>query len=79
MKGKRRGLKMGVILVSFTGPFMSRPIKSFSALHGGHAQAIAETIEWLSGHMLPKAIQQDHLLQSQGEKPEKGFGSSEME
>ncbi|KKN39822.1 hypothetical protein LCGC14_0739340 [marine sediment metagenome] len=65
---------MGIITVSISGSFMSRPTEKFSALHGGHAQAVAETIEWLSKEVLPKAIQQDHMQHSLGEKPGIGFG-----
>ncbi len=65
---------MGVITVSISGSFMDRPTERFSALHGGHAQAVAETIHWLSEQVLPKAIQQDHVCARRGEKPGIGFG-----
>ena len=65
---------MGSITVEINGSFMERPTKTFTAMHGGHAQAVAETIEWLAKDILPKAIQQDHMLQSLGDKPEIGFG-----
>lgn len=68
---------MGIITVTVQGSFMERPTKRFSAMHGGHAQAVAETIEWLANDLLPKAIQQDHMLHSQGAKPEIGFGIKE--
>ena len=65
---------MGVITVSISGSFMSTPVKKFSALQGGHAQAVAEVVEWLARQVLPEAIQQDHILHSSGEKPGIGFG-----
>ncbi len=68
---------MGVITVSISGSFMNRPTERFFAIHGGHAQAVAEVIEWLSRVVLSEAIQQDHMLHSLGEKPEVAFGKKE--
>ena len=68
---------MGIISIDITGSFMDRPTKRFSAQHGGHALAVAEAIQWLADDVLPKAIQQDHMLHSQGDRPEIGFGVKE--
>ncbi len=70
---------MGLINITVQGSFMDRPIKTFTAMHGGHAQAIAEAIEFLSGEFLSNAIKQDHMLHEQGDKPENGFGESRKE
>ncbi len=74
---------MGVITIEVGGSFMQSPTVlcrqpvRFSAMHGGHAQAVGEAIKWLSETMLPISIQLDHMLHSQGEKPEIGFGKKE--
>ncbi len=68
---------MGVITISVTGSFKKCSKEQFSAMHGGHAEAVAESIEWLSRTLLPLAIQQDHALHSSGEKPDIGFGKRE--
>ena len=68
---------MGVITITVQGSFMERNTKQFSALHGGHALAVAEAIEFLSKDLLPKSIQQDHMLHSNGDKPGIGFGIKE--
>ena len=65
---------MGVITISVRGSFAQRPTKEFSAIKGGHAQATAEAIEYLSGEFLSNAIRRDHELHKEGEKPEIGFG-----
>lgn len=66
---------MGMIRIQVVGSFRPLQDKSFSAMHGGHAEAVAEAIEWLSREILPKAIEQDHQLHEEGAKPEKGFGA----
>ncbi len=65
---------MGVINITVQGSFKRLSTRQFSAMHGGHAQAVAEAIEFLSGELLPKAIEQDHQLHDEGESPEIGFG-----
>ena len=65
---------MGVIVISVRGSFPQRLAKEFSAMKGGHAQATAEAIEFLSGEFLSSAIQLDHELHEEGTKPEVGFG-----
>ena len=67
---------MGVIRIEVQGSFTDRPTKTFTAMHGGHAQAIAEAIEFLSGKFLSNAIKQDHMLHEQGDKPSIGFGEN---
>lgn len=64
--------------MSFDGDDMDAgqpSMKKFSASHGGHALAVAETIRWLSQYVLPWAIQRDHFLQADGDVPNKGFGN----
>ncbi len=66
---------MGVITISVSGSFVHRKkYKEFSAMKGGHAQATAEAIEFLSGEFLSDAIKLDHDLHGEGTKPEIGFG-----
>jgi len=65
---------MGVINISVQGSFRKKAEKQFSAMHGGHAQAVSEAIEFLSGELLPDAIAQDHKLHAEGVRPELGFG-----
>jgi len=65
---------MGVIIIKVQGSFMDTYTASFTAMHGGHAQAVAEAIEFLSGKLLSNAIKQDHMLHEQGDKPIIGFG-----
>jgi len=65
---------LGEITIDVRGSFKNKPFKKFTAMHGGHAQAIAEAIEFLSGDFLSDAIKQDHKAQEQGAKPELGFG-----
>lgn len=63
---------MGMIEVSTSGSFPYRR-RNFPAMAYGHANAVAEAIEWLSTVVLPEAIAQDHKLQSQGHYPKHGF------
>ena len=65
---------MGMITIIVEGSFKKQRDRSFSAMHGGHAQAVAEAIEFLSSEMLPGAIEQDHALHEDGARPEVGFG-----
>ena len=68
---------MGIISINITGSFMERPTKRFSAMYGGHALAVAEAIQWLADDVLPKAIQQDHMLHETKAYPELGYGVKE--
>ena len=65
---------MGMIKIDIVGSFAPRGTESFSAIEGGHADAVAQAIEWLAGEVLPQAIIQDHKLAEKGEKPNYGFG-----
>lgn len=49
----------------------------FSAMDGGHADADAQAIQYLSQVQLPEAIRLDHELAAQGEKPRLGFAKRE--
>ena len=65
---------MGTTLIVVEGSFTHPRKQLFSAEHGGHAEAVAEAIAWLSGDVLPEAIAQDHKLHGQGFCPSAGFG-----
>ena len=64
---------MGMIAIEVGGSFRAKR-KFFSAIKHGHADAVAQAIEWLSSELLPEAITQDHNLHQQGEEPDEGFG-----
>jgi hypothetical protein len=66
---------MGMIRIEVGGSF-EHDEKTFSARYGGHAQAVAEAIEWLSSSILPAAIKNDHKCQADREYPENNFGLS---
>lgn len=68
---------MGVINITVQGSFRKPTTRSFSAMYGGHAKAVADAMEFLSGELLPDAIKQDHELHDKEAYPEKGFGFSE--
>jgi len=70
---------MGQITITVSGSFRKLAPKRFSAISGGHAQAVAEAIEFLSGELLPDAIQQDHKLHEGNHYPEIGFGEKSNE
>jgi len=65
---------MGVLTISTRGSFTNHVLEDFSAMHGGHAMAVAEAIEYLSSVLMPKAIEQDHNLHTDGHEPDIGFG-----
>lgn len=69
---------MGNINIQTNGSFRPHMANSFTALHGGHADAVASAIEWLAESVLPAAIAWDHELHTQGEKPSDGFGQPEV-
>lgn len=64
---------MGSITINFEGSFAPFARKTFPAIEYGHAQAVAEVINFLSGEVLSKAIALDHKLQEEGVYPTKGF------
>ena len=70
---------MGVIVITIQGSVIDRQTKTFTAMHGGHAQAVAEAVTFLSGKFLSNAIKQDHMLHEQGDKPDIGFGERKEE
>jgi len=63
---------MGFIIVQIAGSF-GDDSKTFKAIDHGHADAVAQAIEYLAGDLLPRAIAQDHQLHDEGAKPDKGF------
>lgn len=65
---------MGIITVTLQGSFGSPRSKNFSAMGGGHAQAIAEAIKFLVEEEMPKAIKNDHECHRDGIEPSEGFG-----
>lgn len=65
---------MGMITVSVQGSFgRKNGSKTFSASDHGHADAVAQAIQFLSGDLLPFATSLDHQIHEEGEKPNKGF------
>ena len=67
---------MGTINIYVEGSFRIKLDRRFSAMEGGHAKAVADAIECLSGEFLSDAIRLDHELHTQGEEPLIGFGKS---
>lgn len=64
---------MGQITITVSGSFSRYQKKTFSALKNGHADAVAQALEWLAGEVLPAANAQDHDLHLGGQTPENGF------
>jgi hypothetical protein len=65
---------MGLIHVDVRGSFgKSNGSKTFSAVNNGHADAVAQAIEYLSGTLLPEAIALDHRLHTEGAQPSEGW------
>jgi hypothetical protein len=64
---------MGMIAIEVQGSFQVRERKVFSAMDGGHADAVAQAIEYLASVQLPAAIQLDHSLHTDGATPRLGF------
>ena len=65
---------MGILTVSLRGSFGEARMQNFTAMTGGHAQAVAEAIQYLSEVELPKAIRNDHECHRDGIEPSEGFG-----
>lgn len=59
---------MGQITIQMNGSFGIKS-KTFTALEGGHANAIAHAIRYLSGDILPAVIELDHKLHDDGSRP----------
>lgn len=76
---------MGKIIIEATGSFLKQPADAgtirrvISAEEHGHADAIAQAIEYLAGELLPEAIALDHRIQDDGGKPRNGFQRKEVE
>ena len=65
---------MGMILIDVQGSFgRKNGTKRFSARTHGHADAVAQAIEFLAKELLPYATALDHKLHSDGDSPDKGF------
>ena len=64
---------MGMIIIEASGSFKFSQ-KQFCAIDHGHADAVAQAIEYLASELLPKSIFMDHKLHSENERPNKGFG-----
>ncbi len=64
---------MGQIHINVIGSFRPCEVKVFNAMQGGHADAVAQAIEWLAGTVLPHAIAQDHQLHDDGKSPSLGW------
>jgi len=63
---------MGEIFIKTNGSFGIQE-KFFQAIYNGHADAVAQAIEWLASELLPEATAKDHELHDEGVKPEDGF------
>lgn len=59
---------MGMVNVVIRGSYGKAHDKTFSAMEGGHALALSRAITFLSQQM-PLAIQLDHKLAADGDKP----------
>ena len=65
---------MGMITIGVQGSFTKKEQKVFSALNFGHAQAVADAIQYLSSEVLPLAIANDHQCQEEKVSPAISFG-----
>ncbi len=65
---------MGQITIEISGSFGQHQRRAFSAMAYGHADAVAQVIEWLSSEVLPEAIHADHDLHDGDNRPEISFG-----
>ena len=63
---------MGMIEIHVKGSFKPT-YKTFSAMKSGHADCVAQAIQWLAEEVLPEAIRNDHGCHSEGMKPSDGF------
>ena len=71
---------MGMIQISVQGSFgRKNGSKTFSAMKHGHADAVAQAIEYLSKELLPFATALDHQLHTEGASPNKGFDREKTE
>ena len=63
---------MGQITISTNGSF-GNDTETFTAVYNGHADAVAQAIEYISKKTLPEAIALDHKLHDEGSQPIRGF------
>lgn len=63
---------MGQIRIDIGGSFGERQ-ETFSALDHGHADAVAQAIEFLASVVLPWATRLDHRLHDEGDGPRSGW------
>lgn len=66
---------MGMIKVEIWGSFPAEVhgTKHFGASEHGHAHAVTDLIKYLSEEVLPRSINFDHNLHTDGEAPADGF------
>ena len=65
---------MGQITISITGSFgRKNGYRTFSAMKNGHADAVAQAIEYLAAEVLPFSTALDHQIHGEGEQPMDGF------
>lgn len=65
---------MGMIRITTWGSLRDRS-KDFGPADHGHAQLVADAIEWMTKVVLQDAIAQDAALAAQGSVPPKGWPS----
>ena len=70
---------MGMIRIEVSGSFDREPAETFSAMHNGHAAAVAAAIRWLAEVVLPNAIANDHRCHSAGISPNYGFSGQRIQ
>ena len=63
---------MGMIRIAIWGSFPERE-KTFGPANNGHADLVAEAIEYLAEVVLPDAIALDHKLHDEGKVPPQGW------
>jgi hypothetical protein len=63
---------MGQITIKKTGSFPD-DARVFSAIQHGHADAVAQAIEYLASVVLPEATALDHRLHNEAAKPAEGW------
>ncbi len=67
---------MGMIRIEKWGSF-PKDERTFGPADHGHADVVAQVIEYLSAVMLPEAIALDHQLQADGQNAPKGWSRSD--
>ena len=65
---------MGQITITLEGSFGARRTSTFTAMKVGHAQAVADAINYLAATEMPCAILNDHECHRDGIEPSEGFG-----